>query len=102
MELQSFLGLTNYYRNFMQGCTPISTPLHHLTEKRYKKNLKWETEHETAFSKLKILLYTEPLLALPNFTKRHTSFKIDTDASDTAIGAVLSQCDDHGHERVKA
>ncbi len=44
-ELQSFLGLTNYYRKFMRGYAKIAAPLHNLTEKEFKKSFKWETEH---------------------------------------------------------
>ena len=32
-ELQSFLGLANYYNRFIQGFTTIATPLHTLFHK---------------------------------------------------------------------
>jgi hypothetical protein len=43
---------------------------------------------ETAFNTLKELLTTEPLLQYPDFKK---PFVLTTDASNEAIGAVLSQ-----------
>ena len=55
----------------------------------------WEKEHEDAFQLLKTRLTQAPILAFPNF--RH-HFVIDTDASETALGAVLSQIND-GEER---
>ena len=45
-------------------------------------------EHEDAFQLLKTRLLQTPILAFPNF--RHP-FVIDTDASETALGAVLSK-----------
>ena len=55
----------------------------------------WEKEHEDAFQLLKTRLLQAPILAFPKF--RHP-FVIDTDASETALGAALSQIID-GEER---
>ena len=48
---------------------------------------------------MKQCLVTAPILAFPDYTK---PFILDTDASDIGIGAVLSQFDVHGRERVIA
>ncbi len=40
-----------------------------------------------------------PVLACPDYTR---SFTLDMDASDTGTGAVLSQVDEEGRERVIA
>ena len=40
-----------------------------------------------------------PILCYPNYSK---PFLLDTDASDSGIGAVLSQLDDDGNEQVVA
>ena len=45
-----------------------------------------------SFEKLKELVTNSPVLRYPNFTKR---FKIITDASNFAIGAVLTQDNHH-------
>ena len=44
-------------------------------------------------------LTVAPTLSMPNWLQ---PFTIDTDASDTGIGAVLSQVDDKGVEHVVA
>ena len=67
--------------------------MHRLTSKGVK--FTWEKEHEDAFQLLKTKLLQAPILAFPHF--RHP-FVIDTDASETALDAVLSQIID-GEER---
>ena len=55
----------------------------------------WGEDQQKAFELLKFLLASAPLLAYPNFNKE---FIIQTDASLTAVGAVLSQLDNEGFE----
>ena len=93
-EVQSFLGLCSYYRRFIPKFADIAKPLHRLTEKGQK--FVWNSECEQAFGTLKKYLTEAPILAYPDFSK---PFILDTDASDTSIGAVLSQVHD-GKERV--
>ena len=96
-QVQQFLGLANYYRRFVQGFATISKPLHRLTEKNHP--FKWTMECQQAFDTIKKKLVSPPVLAFPDYTKK---FILDTDASDTGIGAVLSQVQDDGSERVVA
>ena len=85
-ELRSFLGLCSYYRRFIANYSHVAKPLTRLTEKDQRFN--WTSECSEAFDKLKHMLVTAPILAHPDFTK---PFILDTDASNHAIGAVLSQ-----------
>jgi len=96
-EVQQFLGLANYYRRFIKNFATIAKPLHQTTER--KKPFQWTPECEQAFTQLKTCLTTAPILAMPDWTK---PFIVDTDASETGIGAVLSQCDSNGNEQVIA
>jgi hypothetical protein len=84
-DLQRFLGLTNYYRQFIKGFADIARPLHKLTG---AVPWVWSKEQEEAFKGLKKALTTAPILIMPD---EDEPFRIETDASDYAIGAVLSQ-----------
>jgi len=85
-ELQSFLGLANYYRRFIPSFAAIAHPLHCLL----KKNVKfiWSTETQDAFDNIKSRFSSAPILAYPN---RELPFMVETDSSNFAIGAILSQ-----------
>ena len=92
-QVRSFTAFCNYYRKFVKNFAEVAKPLYRLTSKGVK--FTWEKEHEDAFQLLKTRLLQAPILAFPNF--RHP-FVIDTDASETALGAVLSHIID-GEER---
>ena len=96
-ELRTFLGLSNYYRRYIKGYSETAEPLHQLTRKT-AKGFHWNFQCQQAFDVLKAHLVNPPILAYPQFD---ASFKLQTDASNVAIGAVLSQEQD-GSERVIA
>lgn len=87
-QLRSFLGLANYYRRFIKGYSLLSRPLTSLLQ---KDGFCWNIAAETAFRNLKSALTTALVLTLPDFEK---TFVVETDASNTGIGAVLMQ-DNH-------
>ena len=100
-ELQSFLGMTNYYRKFIRNYADIATPLSKLTggkikEQKSRRNIQWNKEAEEAFEKLKAYLSEKITLKFPDFAK---PFYLTTDASNIAIGGVLQQKDEAGNLR---
>ena len=96
-EVQQFLGLANYYRRFVKDFAVVAKPLHRLTEKTAR--FEWTEDAQAAFEELRRRLVTAPVLAFPDYSR---PFVLDTDASETGVGAVLSQVQDDGSERVIA
>jgi hypothetical protein len=92
-EVRAFVGLASYYRRFVKGFAETAAPLHELT----KKNARfcWLEKHQVAFEALKQKLVEAPVLVAPDDDHRYV---LDTDASDHAMGAVLSMIVD-GEER---
>lgn len=91
-QLRSFLGFLNYYRRFIHNYSEIARPLYNLL----KKDAEWTWTKEVeqpAFDKLKDAMLTAPVLAYPDPEKPYV---LETDASDIAHGAVLSQEQDDG------
>ena len=87
-EMRSFLGMVNYYRQFIKGCGLIAAPLYVMTSKGAK--VEATPEALDAFQRLKDALCSAPVLALP-LEDPEAKFVLDVDASDLGAGAVLSQ-----------
>lgn len=94
-SLQSFLGLANYYRKFIENYSKIVVPLTNVMGNTSSiRPLKWTTEMQQAFNEVKLCLTSSPCLIIPD---PDGEFEVTTDASDgeaKAIGAVLTQ---NGH-----
>lgn len=86
--MQSFLGLTGYYRKFIPNYAEIAKPLTDLTKKGQSHIVSWGPTQENAFAVLKDKLAASPILQGPDLTK---PFVLRTDASNTSLGTVLLQ-----------
>jgi hypothetical protein len=84
-DVQSFLGFCNFYHRFIKDFSKIAKPMHGLTG---DVPFIWNIEHQLAFENLQMAVTTAPVLVIPN---RTDLFRLKTDASQFAIGAVLSQ-----------
>ena len=93
-ELVSFLSGVNYYRRYIPNMSKVIAPL----EEPRKKGVKWKwgKEEQRAWKNLKELLSSETVLTLYN---QNLPLKLDTDASSTGLGAVLSHITPDGTER---
>ena len=85
-QLRAFLGLASYYRRFIKDFSKILTSLYELLKKNIPYD--WTDERQQVFQFLKNKLITAPILAYPDFSK---PFLLFTDASLTALGAVIEQ-----------
>ncbi|XP_068328229.1 uncharacterized protein [Pyrus communis] len=85
-EVQSFLGLTGYYRCFVKDFSAIALPLTRLIRKRV--NFEWSDECERSFQQLKYCLTYAPVLALLDDSG---NFEIYSDVSLNGLGCVLMQ-----------
>lgn len=91
LDIQVFLGLANFYRRFVKNYSKIASPLTALLKKNAK--FVWSAAADAAFNDLKSRLMTGPILRHYDHTKASV---VEPDASDYAIGAVISQYDDAG------
>lgn len=97
-ELRSFLGFASYYRRFVDGFAKMAKPLHQLVADLAGTKTKrgsgqalgsaWTPECEESFNALKSRLVSTPVLAYADFSR---PFILETDASYSGLGAVLSQ-----------
>ncbi|XP_070049553.1 uncharacterized mitochondrial protein AtMg00860-like [Nicotiana tomentosiformis] len=85
-EIRCFLGLTGYYRKFVEGFSTFSSPLTKLTHKAIK--FQWSDVCEKSFQELKARLTTASVLTLPEGIN---GFVVYCDASRIGLGCVLMQ-----------
>ena len=85
-QLQSFLGLCNWYRRWIPHYTNQTAAFKNLLKKN--TNFSWTPDHQKAFDELKSLF--KPGFLLHHFDP-HLPAVLETDASDVAISGILSQ-----------
>ena len=117
-HLKSFLGLTQFYSIYMKNYAHVVHPLTEQLGERFNKTtakklrasgledvrkvknsmnkIQWNPAMTKAFEEVKEKLLENVVLHIANPTK---PYRLRVDASDYAIGGVLSQFDDDGKER---
>jgi hypothetical protein len=85
-EVRSFMGLSGYYRWFVEGFSKIPNPIMELQKKN--KKFVWTEECAEAFRWLKELLTIASILKVPDMD---ADFLVCTDASKEGLGGVLMQ-----------
>ncbi|CAK1600823.1 unnamed protein product [Parnassius mnemosyne] len=96
-QLQSFLGLVNYYRCFVPNASSILSPLYQLLKKEIK--WKWSKVENEAFDNIRKILSSEQILT--HFNPNETII-LTVDASPNELGAILSQKNSAGIPEVSA
>ena len=85
-EVQSFLGFTGYYHQFITKFALVAQPLYELTsgENAGKKKvaIQWDSRCQQAFDDLTRLCTTTPILAHADFSQ---PFKLHTDACGSGL-----------------
>lgn len=97
-EVQVFIGFTNFYRRFIHQYSNIASPLTALLkggkDGKHFGPFQWSDKATQAFHTLRAAFTKAPLLAHFDVLKK---CRLETDASDYAIAAVLSQANSEGH-----
>ena len=91
-ELRQFLGLTGYYRRFVEGYVKMAGPLYEALKDREpgtRWTTIWTSECQKSFENLKDAMTKTPVLIFPDLEKRH--YILYTDASQWGVGNVLCQ-----------
>lgn len=94
-DLRSFIGLADYYRNYIPNFAHVASPLTDALRKAEPNVVRWTEERNNAFLQIKKLLTSDPVLASPDYTR---TFLVQCDASNRGLGVVLSQVNEKGEE----
>ena len=87
-DLGAFLGQAGYYRRLVPCYRDIASPLTELMGKLFPDKLKWEEQHQAAFTSLKEYLKDDMIMIDPDYCK---PFLLQSDDSKIGIGVVLIQ-----------
>ena len=68
-DIQKFLGLANYYYQFIQNFVFIARPLYNMVKKDQKWD--WTERQKEMFRELKKKFIKEPVLAVPDLDKKN-------------------------------
>jgi len=85
-ELQTFLGMMNYFSAYVPFFAWIVSPLFNLLKKGVRWC--WTSEHQEAFEVSKQVLQSSPVLA---YAQPGRGYRLYSDACDYGIAAILQQ-----------
>jgi len=91
-QLKSFLGMTNFFHDFIDHYAEIASPLTELLAKSKPDKLIWGDKQQRAFDQLKLAITKKPVLRPPDPSKDYHLF---CDGSCTGISAILAQYNEH-------
>jgi RNase H-like domain found in reverse transcriptase len=93
-QLRSFLGLANYFKDFVPNHSNVVSPLFKMIDHSATKqtSLKWTKDGEAAFKNIQQLIADSPTL---RFIHPTAPIVLVTDASDYGIGGYLYQVVDN-------
>jgi RNase H-like domain found in reverse transcriptase len=92
-ELRSFVAFCSVYRKFVAGFADIASPLNGMLKKMSPDLLVWNPEAHRAFRRLKDILTSPPVLAIPS---RDSQFVLETDAFNVVLGCALNLAESDG------
>jgi hypothetical protein len=93
-ELRSWLGMINYYSNFIPDLATVESPLNMLLRNGCK--WAWEQPQEDSWMALKSALTSTSLLVHYSSTLQ---IKLECDASPVGVGAIISHVMENGTTR---
>ena len=94
-QLQSFLGLCNYYRKFQNQYSELTAKFQHQLSSQNK--CIWGQEQDITFQLIKDKFLKIVILHHPNFEQ---PFFLNCDASNISLRTTLYQEDENGHHLV--
>ena len=94
-QLQSFLGICNYYRKFQSNYSELTSKF--AQQLSSKDKWRWGPEQDTTFQMIKEKFLSTVMLHHPNFNK---AFYMNCDASDVSLGSILYHEDEEGNHLV--
>jgi hypothetical protein len=96
-QLQSFLGMTNYYRSFQKNYSELTGRFGHILSKKNKWI--WTEEENKVFEEIKSRFLENVMLKHPDYSRK---FYMETDASKIAVGAMIYQYNEKEEKKVIA
>jgi RNase H-like domain found in reverse transcriptase/Reverse transcriptase (RNA-dependent DNA polymerase) len=95
-DMRRFVAFCSVYRIFVPNFAAVAAPLNKLLKKDEKEVFEMANLIRESVQNLKALLTSPPLLSLPT---RESSFILETDASNVAIGVALLKVQSDGSNR---